>query len=62
MCTGGMALSYLLRKITPYKVSTTLSLDLCPEFMRDGVEQPLFLFHISQVLAILEGINVEKSK
>mgnify|MGYP001791712552 FL=1 len=62
MCSGGMAQSYPLRKITPYKASTALSIDLCPKFVRYGVGQPTFLFHISQqVLAISEGINVEKS-
>ena len=45
------------------KASTTLSLDLCPEFMRDGVGQASFLFHISQqFLPILEGISVQKTK
>ena len=45
------------------QASTILSLDLCPEFMRDGVGQASFLFHISQgFLPILEGRSVEKSK
>ena len=45
------------------EASTTLSLDLCPEFMRDGEGQASFLFHISQqFLPILEGISLEKSK
>ena len=46
------------------KASTTLSLDLCPEFMRDeGGPGASFLFHISQqFLPILEGISIEKSK
>ena len=44
------------------QASTILSLDLCPEFMRDGVGQASFLFHISQgFLPILE-IEVLKNQ
>ena len=43
------------------KVSTTLSLDLCPDFMGSVVGQASFLIHISQqLLPILEGISVTK--
>ena len=49
--------------LTFHKASTTLSLDLCPDFIRDGGGQALFLFHISQqFLPILEGRSVEKIK
>ena len=44
-----------------HKASTTLSLDLCPEFMRDGGEAGLISIS-QQFLPILEGISVEKSK
>ena len=40
--------------------STTLSLDLFPEFMRDGGWAGLI--YISHFTTILEGISVEKSK
>ena len=44
-----------------YKASTTLRLDLFPEFMGDVVGQASFLFHISQqFLPIFEGISFEK--
>ena len=46
-----------------HKASTTSSLDLCPEFMRDGGGAGLiFISHFTTVLPILEGISVEKSK
>ena len=40
----------------------TLSLDLCPDLMGDGVGQASFLqFHVSQhSLPILEVVSVEK--
>ena len=42
--------------------STTLSGDLCPDFMGNA-GQTSFLFHISQqFLHILEVMNVDKSK
>ena len=42
--------------------STTLSLDLCSEFMGSVVRQALFLFHISKkTMPILEGMSIEKS-
>ena len=46
-----------------HKASTTLSLDMCPEFMRDGRGAGLISIPYSQLfLPILEGISVEKSK
>ena len=40
-----------------------MSLDLCPEFMGDVLGQSSILFQISQqLLPMLEGISVEKSK
>ena len=53
----------LFQKCPLRYANTTLSLDLCPEFIRDVVGQDLFLFHISkEFLPISEGrpINVEK--
>ena len=47
--------------VQAYKASTTLSLDLCPEFMRDGGGAGLVSIS-QQFLPILEGISVEKSK
>ena len=42
--------------------STTLSLDLCSEFMGGVVGQASFLFRISkQTTSILEGMSIEKS-
>ena len=51
---------YMLTNRKSSKASTTLSLDLCPDFMGCGVGQASFLIHIAQqFLAILEGISVE---
>ena len=51
---------YMLTNRKSSKASTTLSLDLCPDFMGIVVGQASFLIHIVQNFsAILEGISGE---